>query len=103
MDVCCAAGSPVSVDYTPKGSFEQFGCVPVYITGSGSKAIIAIYDIFGFKYPQFQQVCDRLAAAGYVVVAPDIFRGQPWDMDKMPPKPEDNLMGWMQSYSWEVR
>jgi hypothetical protein len=52
MDVCCAAGAPVSVDYTPKGSFEEVGGVPVYITGSGSKAIIAIYDIFGFKYPQ---------------------------------------------------
>jgi hypothetical protein len=52
MDVCCAAGAPVSVDYTPKGSFEEVGGVPVYSTGSGSKAIIAIYDIFGFKYPQ---------------------------------------------------
>jgi dienelactone hydrolase len=32
---------------------------------------------------QFQQVCDRLAAAvGCVIVAPDIFRGQPWTLDK---------------------
>jgi hypothetical protein len=52
MDVCCAAGAPVSVDYTPTGSFEEVGGVPVYSTGSGSKAIIAVYDIFGFKYPQ---------------------------------------------------
>lgn len=102
MDVCCAAGAPVSVDYTPVGSFEEVGGVPAYITGSGSKGIIAIYDIFGFKYPQFQQVCDRLAAAGYVVAAPDIFRGQPWTLDKFPPKPEDNLMGWIQGYGWEA-
>ncbi|WIA14248.1 hypothetical protein OEZ85_002784 [Tetradesmus obliquus] len=102
MDVCCAAGAPVSVDYTPVGSFEEVGGVPAYITGSGSKGIIAVYDIFGFKYPQFQQVCDRLAAAGYVVAAPDIFRGQPWTLDKFPPKPEDNLMGWIQGYGWEA-
>lgn len=50
---------------------------------------------------QFKQVCDRLAAAGYVVAGPDIFRGQPWTFDKFPPKPEDNLMGWIQSYGWQ--
>lgn len=51
---------------------------------------------------QFKQVCDRLAAAGYLVVGPDVFRGQPWSLDKFPPKPEDNFMGWLQGYSWEV-
>lgn len=52
MEVCCAAGAPVTVDYTPKGTFEELGGVPTYVVGGGGKAIIAIYDIFGFKYPQ---------------------------------------------------
>ncbi len=43
MDVCCTAGAPVTVDYTPKGTFEEIGNCQVYITGSGDKAIIAIY------------------------------------------------------------
>lgn len=53
--------------------------------------------------PQFKQVCDKLAAAGYLVAGPDIFRGKPWSMDRFPPKPEDNFMPWLQGYTWEVR
>jgi hypothetical protein len=51
---------------------------------------------------QFKQVCDKLAAAGYLVVGPDVFRGKPWSMGKFPPKPEDNFMGWLQGFSWGV-
>jgi dienelactone hydrolase len=51
---------------------------------------------------QFKQVCDKLAAAGYLVVGPDVFRGKPWTMEKFPPKPEDNLLGWIQGHSWDV-
>lgn len=51
---------------------------------------------------QFMQVADNLAAAGFLVVAPNVFRGKPWSMDKFPPKPEDNFMGWLQGYSWDV-
>jgi hypothetical protein len=43
------------------------------------------------------QVCDRLAAAGLHVCAPDTFRGRPWSKDKFPPKPEDDFMGWVSS------
>lgn len=103
MDVCCAAGAPVAVDYTPKGSVQELGGVPCYVTGqtSSAAALICIYDIFG-PTAQFKQVCDRLAAAGYLVAGPDVFRGQPWSMDKFPPKPEDNFMGWIQSHSYDV-
>lgn len=44
---------------------------------------------------QIKQVCDRLADAGFLVAAPDVFQGKPWPMSKMPPKPEDNLHGWI--------
>ena len=54
--------------------------------------------------PQVFQVCDRLAAeAGITVASPDVFRGQPWSKDKFPPKPEDDIMGWITTAgSWEV-
>lgn len=103
MEVCCSAGAPVSVEYTPQGSVKELGGVQCYVTGSeaAQTAIVGIYDIFGFT-SQFKQVCDRLAAAGYLVVGPDVFRGQPWTLDKFPPKPEDNFLGWLQGYSWEA-
>jgi hypothetical protein len=50
MDVCCAAGAPVSIDYTPQGSLQKLGGVNCYVTGdSKNVAIIGIYDIFGFS------------------------------------------------------
>ncbi|EKX35836.1 hypothetical protein GUITHDRAFT_155384, partial [Guillardia theta CCMP2712] len=72
----------------------------MYVTGSGSHAVIVIYDIFGFQdqCPQVKQVCDRLAAYGFLVVVPDIFvnnNNKPWPIDKFPPKPEDNLSAWI--------
>jgi dienelactone hydrolase len=41
-------------------------------------------------------MADRLSQAGYIVAVPDVFRGKPWPMSRFPPKPEDNLRGWMQ-------
>lgn len=50
MDVCCAAGAPVSIDYSPTGSVQELGGVPCYVTGeSQDAALIGIYDIFGFS------------------------------------------------------
>lgn len=49
MDVCCAAGAPVSIDYTPQGSVQELGGVPCYVTGDSEVAIVGIYDIFGFS------------------------------------------------------
>jgi dienelactone hydrolase len=42
-------------------------------------------------------VCDRLAAAGLHVCAPDTFRDKPWQKERFPPKPEDDFMGWVSS------
>lgn len=50
MEVCCSAGAPVSVEYTPQGSVKELGGVQCYVTGSeaAQTAIVGIYDIFGF-------------------------------------------------------
>lgn len=55
-------------------------------------------DIFGLQaYPQVKQVADRLSAeAGAVVAVPDVFRGAPWSMDRLPPKaPVSELLDWV--------
>lgn len=71
--------------------------VDTYVTGSGSKAILVIYDIFGFNYKQVLQVCDRLAAAGYTVACADLFDGKPWSMADFPPSDGSKFMEWIQS------
>ncbi|MDO9218621.1 MAG: dienelactone hydrolase family protein [Lacisediminimonas sp.] len=38
-------------------------------------AIVVVHEIFGLT-PHIKSLCDRLAAAGYIAIAPDLFAGQ---------------------------
>ncbi|KAI8470605.1 MAG: Alpha/Beta hydrolase protein [Monoraphidium minutum] len=101
MEHCCAAGAPVALDFTPKGAMEVLvGDLNGYmVSGAKPAAIVIVPDIFGVsdEFPQIKQLADRLSAAtGYTACVIDTFRGQAWPMSKFPPKPEDNLMGWIQ-------
>jgi dienelactone hydrolase len=38
-----------------------------------------------------------------VVACPDVFRGQPWALEKFPPKPADDFIGWVSTQgSWDI-
>jgi carboxymethylenebutenolidase len=50
-------------------SFEAYRADPA---GAAKAAIIVIQEIFGVN-PGIQQKCDRLAEAGYLAIAPDLF------------------------------
>ncbi|KIZ07756.1 hypothetical protein MNEG_0201 [Monoraphidium neglectum] len=99
--MCECKALPIRFDYTPKGKVEALGgdLEGYVVAGTKPAAIIMLYDIFGYtEYPQIKQVCDHLSAAtGFTVAIPDVFRGKPWSMAKSPAKPEDNLIGWIQS------
>lgn len=62
-------------NYTAKGIVSIIDDLPIYTIGSGDKAIIFIYDIYGFDSGRTRQICDLLASGGYFVILPDIFRG----------------------------
>jgi carboxymethylenebutenolidase len=52
--------------------------VPAYRSdprGPARGSVIVVHEIFGLT-PHIRSVCDRLAAAGYVAVAPDLFAGE---------------------------
>ena len=57
------------------GSIETLGDMDVYVVGSGERAIVLIYDIFGFSPANTRHNCDVLAQAGFLVIMPDLFRG----------------------------
>jgi len=64
---CCppeSLGQLGEEDYKPRGSITNRGDLPIYVVGSGSKAIIWNYDIFGFDSGRTKQLCDIVADAG---------------------------------------
>jgi len=102
-EACCTV-PPVSSSYQPVGSIEDVGNMAVYTVGpqDARKAIIVVYDVFGF-HNNTKQFCDKLAAHGdYKVVLPDFFHGEPWTLEKME-QGLAPLFAWIQQVgTWEL-
>nr|XP_001395965.2 dienelactone hydrolase family protein [Aspergillus niger CBS 513.88] len=78
---CCSIPPIVAQGYQGKGEYKTINGLKTYVTGpeSATKAILVIYDIFGF-FPQTIQGADILATASeqkYRVFIPDFFQGEP--------------------------
>jgi len=82
---CCPEASWPSLDtgYTATGTQEKRNGYDLYTVGSGTKAIVVIPDVFGIDSGRTKAICDQLADRGYLVVLPDLFKGQPLTMDEM--------------------
>ncbi|KAF4621529.1 hypothetical protein G7Y89_g14546 [Cudoniella acicularis] len=82
---CCSIPPVVSKGYEAKGKYETIGGLKTYVTGpaDATKALLYIYDIFGY-FPQSLQGADILATAGkehnYQVFMPDWLEGNPADI-----------------------
>ena len=48
---------------------------PDTVSGSGTPGVVVLHAWWGLTEP-FREVCDRLAAAGFVALAPDLYRGK---------------------------
>lgn len=82
---CCTI-PPVAADYAPKGKMQNIGGVDCYVIGNEQcdKAIVGIFDVFGY-WPSTQQGADILAAMTNVrVILPDFFAGSPLPQDVVP-------------------
>ncbi|KAI2639196.1 alpha/beta-hydrolase [Xylaria nigripes] len=90
---CCNIPPIVSKGYEAKGSYEELGGYKTYVTGpaNATKAIVVIYDIFGY-FPQTLQGADIMAtsdATKYRVFMPDWFKGEPSPIEWFPPDTEE--------------
>lgn len=91
---CCNIPPIIAKGYEPKGKYETIGGRKTYVTGpaDASKAILYIFDIFGF-FPQSLQGADILSTSDkhnqYQVFMPDFFDGKPADISWFPPTDED--------------
>jgi len=91
---CEESGKPNTQEYAGNGKEEKIGEDLVVYIAQGkedkpSKAIIFIYDIFGFGKPpkngNVRRVCDYFAENGFCCVMPDFYRGKEWDANKHTP------------------
>lgn len=78
LTTACCTLPPVTSDYSPPGTTIQIGDLSVYetIANNSKKLLICVYDIFGV-HPNLRQVSETIALAGFRVVVPDFFRGNP--------------------------
>eukprot|EP01083_Nonionella_stella_P050443 134171_1 len=88
---CKAAGPPKESTYIPKGIATKLGDLQIYEIGNGKKAIILMYDIFGWNEVNKNvfNFADQLAVTGgFTVIMPDFYRGEPWPVLEFPPQTE---------------
>ena len=70
--------------------------IDAYLTdSSANKGILLFHDIFGYQLPEMRKFAELLNAAGYVVLLPDLYRGDPWPLDA----DWSNHETWRQSHS----
>ncbi|KAI0180958.1 alpha/beta-hydrolase [Hypoxylon sp. FL1284] len=97
---CCRIPPVIGDDYQPKGTYIELNGTKTYVTGpaNADKAILSVYDIFGF-FPQTIQGADILAHGDterqYQVYMPDFFERVPAKIEWYPPKDAESgeLMG----------
>ncbi|XP_030536072.1 endo-1,3;1,4-beta-D-glucanase-like [Rhodamnia argentea] len=92
----CCENPPALDPSCGSGRLEQLGSLNAYVVGSRDSelAILLLSDIFGFEAPNFRKIADKVAAAGFYVVAPDYFKGDTY----APENPERPLMVWIKDH-----
>ncbi|GLT70977.1 hypothetical protein SLA2020_430230 [Shorea laevis] len=75
----CFDNPPILSSTSGAGTVEELGGLQTYVTGSphSKLAILLISDIFGYEAPNLRKLADKVAAAGFLVVVPDFFFGDP--------------------------
>ncbi|KAI1402237.1 alpha/beta-hydrolase [Hypoxylon fuscum] len=93
-EACCRIPPIVDEGYEAKGTYIELNGTKTYVTGpaDSDKAILSVYDIFGF-FPQTIQGADILANGDaerkYQVYIPDLFEGNPARIEWYPPTDDE--------------
>ncbi|KAM4116150.1 hypothetical protein ACJW30_02G028900 [Castanea mollissima] len=79
----CCSNPPTLNPNAGAGHVEQLGGLSTYVSGSPNSklAILLISDVYGYEAPNLRKLADKAAAAGFYVVVPDFFNGDPYVPD----------------------
>ncbi|PON59777.1 Dienelactone hydrolase [Trema orientale] len=89
----CCSNPPTLNPNGGAGTVEELGGLSTYISGSTNSklAVILVSDAFGYEAPNIRLVADKVATAGFYVVVPDFFYGDPFVFEKHAPNWQDWL------------
>ncbi|CAN6543035.1 unnamed protein product [Malus baccata var. baccata] len=93
----CCSNPPIlkPESYGVDNCDEKLGGLNVYVAGSPNSklAILLISDVFGYRVPNLRKLAENIAAAGFFVLVPDFFYGDPFVYDNKRP-----LAVWLQDH-----
>ncbi|KAL8210947.1 hypothetical protein R6Q57_005384 [Mikania cordata] len=77
---CCENPPVVGSGSLQQDRIEVIGGLKSYTAGSllSKLAVLLIADVFGYEAPKLRKLADKVAAAGFYVVVPDFFYGDPY-------------------------
>lgn len=92
----CRENPPTLSSSSGAGFVEHLGGLDTYISGSfeSKSAVIFASDVFGYEAPKLRKLADKVAAAGFYVVVPDFFYGDPYISENT----EKPIPVWIQSH-----
>ncbi|XP_057965914.1 endo-1,3;1,4-beta-D-glucanase-like [Malania oleifera] len=92
----CGENPPTLSSGSGGGSIVELGGLKTYITGSAHSklALLLVSDVFGYEAPKLRNIADKVAAAGFYVMAPDFFYGDPY----VPDNAERPISVWRESH-----
>ncbi|XP_028761187.1 endo-1,3;1,4-beta-D-glucanase-like isoform X2 [Neltuma alba] len=95
----CCSNPPTLNPAAGAGHVQKVGGIDTYVTGTADSklAVLLIADVFGYEAPNLRKLADKVAAAGYYVVVPDFFHGDPF----VPEKADRPLSVWIKDHAPE--
>ncbi|KAK9146758.1 hypothetical protein Sjap_006661 [Stephania japonica] len=90
----CCDNPPSLSGSSGNGRVEEVGGVKSYVSGSidSNAAVLLVSDVFGYEAPNLRKLGDKVAAAGFYVVVPDLFYGDPYSMGQ-------DFFSWLPSHN----
>ncbi|KAK9086661.1 hypothetical protein Syun_029055 [Stephania yunnanensis] len=90
----CCDNPPTLSSTSGSGRVEEVGGVKSYVSGSidSNAAVVLVSDVYGYEAPNLRKLGDKVAAAGFYVVIPDLLYGDPYSTGQ-------DIFSWLPSHS----
>lgn len=79
----CLENAPTLDPNSGSGHVAKLGGLKAYVSGSphSKRGIILVSDVYGYEAPNLRKLADKVSAAGFYVVVPDYFYGDPYKVE----------------------